>query len=248
MKKISVFTFLIISTSILFAQNGHSYMIQFEGTFLNGKYYPAIAITKRLKKHDELKIAVGGGLLASRNYYTKDFVYDTINKISSYTQNFILPYGGTNNYNYPEYGLESKSLYSGFILKADYLLKLIYKAKGTKYISLTFGLDAGLYLLNDRYKLTVENYNTKQQRTIQGTLNSSAVSLGNILDFKKSINSDLFKRIHNNLFVNVFAEYMFYFDYVPVPGKYHTSLYQGSSPFSYWQYELGIGVGYTFNK
>jgi hypothetical protein len=248
MKQISVLVFFMITTKFLVAQNNHSYMVQLQGTFLNGKYFPAIAIEKKLKNHDELKIAIGGGFVASRSYYTKDFSYDTINKTSSYTQYFTLPYGGTNNYNYPEYGLESKSLYSGFILKADYLLKLFYKAKGYKYLSLTFGLDVGLYLLNDHYKLTVENYNTKQQRIEQGSLNSRALSLGNILDFKKSINTDLFKSIHNNLFVNIFAEYMFYFDYVPVPGKSYTSLYGGSSPFSFWQYELGIGVGYTFYK
>lgn len=248
MKQISVLVFFMITTKFLVAQNNHSYTVQLQGTFLSNEYYPAIAFEKKLKNQDELKITIGGGIVASKTYYTKNFSYDTINKTSTYTQYFTLPYGGTLNYNYPEYGQESKSLYLGFILKADYLFKIFYKVKGYKFSSLAFGPDVGLYLLNDRYKLIVENYITQQQRIVQGAFNSRALSIGGILDFKKSINTDLFKSFHNNLFIDVFAQFMFYFDYFPYTNSNYSSIYGGVSPFALWKYELGIGIGYKFYK
>ena len=240
MKQISALTFLTIAIKTLIAQNNHSYTVQLQGTFLSDKHYPAIAIEKKLKNNNALKITIGGGFVASKTYYTKGFSYDTINKTASCTQCFTLPYEGMLNYNYPEYELKSKSLYSGFILKADYLIKIFYKAKGSKYSSLALGPDIGLYLLNDHYNVTIENYLTNQQRSIQGIFNSKAVSIGGILDFKKSINIDLFK--------DLFAQFMCYFDYIPYINSNYTSIYEVYSPFTLWEYEIGIGIGYKFYK
>ena len=223
-------------------------LIKLQGTFLSNKLYPAIAIEKKWKNNDALKITIGGGIVASKSYYTKDFSYDTVTKTASCSQCFTLPYEGSLNYNYPEYEKISKSLYSGFLIKADYLFKVFNKAKGYKYSSLALGPDVGWYLLNDNYSVTIENFQTKQQRIIQGTFNSKAVSIGAILDFKKSINTDLFKSFHDNLFINVFAQFMCYFDYLPYISSNYTSVYEVYSPFTLWEYEVGIGIGYKFYK
>jgi hypothetical protein len=228
--------FIINMPIIITAQQDQSHNIQVQGTFFSHKYYPAIVFEKFINNdRDAIKITVGSAL-ASKKYYTKDYFYDTIKHSATYSKYFELPYGGTFHYNYPEYGKESKSLYTGFLIKGSYLIKFYYKIKKNKYFRISGGLDVGLYLLKDNYNLAIENQLTKQQRNIKNSFNSKAVSCGGIIDFKKSIS--------RNWYVSSFTQAMFYFD--NWPNK--SFIYAGTAPFFGWEIESGIGIGYTFYK
>lgn len=176
----------------------------------------------------------GISILASKKYVTTGYSYDTLKHSGSYQSDFSLPYTWSFYYPPPEYAKESQSLYTGFLIKLSHLNTFYYKVRNNKFFRVSGGLDAGYYLLRDQYKTTIENYYTKNDRYITGVFNSNAVSLGGVVDFKKSI--------YKNWFINLFAQGMFYFNNIPS----QPLLYEQDSPFAYWKLEVGVGMGYSF--
>jgi len=200
--------------------------MQVQETFSVSENYASIGIetflrgSNSLKRNSSIKLTLGGGPMGSKTYSFPDGFYD-------------LPYPVYETwYNYDHLG-QIHSTYTGFVAKLSHLNTFYYKRKASHYIRISGGLDVGYYALQDHYEVKVQNDSSKQERTVSGTYISSALSLGGVVDFKKSI--------YKNWYLNAFAQFMFYFNKNPNVAN----IYDQSSPFAYWKLEVGVGLGYT---
>jgi hypothetical protein len=228
--------------SELSAQKSNTYTIELQGSFSLNEYYPSVAIEKSLKgsnplaRNSNLKLTLGGGFLGSKKYATLGFACDSTHNTRTSQTEFALPYTYSFYYPFPEYAKESQSVYTGIVIKLSHLNTFHQKKMTTKLFRISGGFDVGYYFLNDSYKITVVNPYTKVERSIVGNFRSGAVSAGATVDLKKGIGK--------NFYLNCFGQFMFYFN--NWPNKQF--IYEFTSPYAYWKFEAGVGIGWTFYR
>ncbi len=235
-------TFLFLISTLLTplfhnaqVQGKHTYTVQLQGAFLSRKHYPAIALEGRLTSRNIFKITLGGGFVASTKYKVNLIPID-ISTNSYYVDGYIPAYD-IYAYSYKEQPIKSISHYRGAILKVTQLY--IFNRNKKKISEFSGGLDVGLYILNDHYKQTIVNYKTNEQRSISGSYKSTAMSIGYTIGVKKTF--------HKIYFANAFANLAYY---TPDINKFLPpfNIYGEKTPFAWFKYEIGIGIGYTFFK